>query len=168
MRSGNRREACLALLAANPEGIGSASCAKALGIDIKAASKKLQRMASVGDVDTVHEPDGGSACRRLRYFLPEHVEAAMAAHREYMAARRNPPKAARERRPVVRRPAPVVERVPVAPPPLAPPPYVGEVVPPRRPFVVTEVPRFFSAMTPGSYLRTGSAIERAYAEMEGA
>lgn len=31
-----------------------------------------------------------------------------------------------------------------------------------------EVQPFFSSMAPGSYLRTGSAIERAYAEREGA
>jgi len=31
----------------------------------------------------------------------------------------------------------------------------------------SEATAFFSAMTPGSYLRTGSAIERAYAEREG-
>lgn len=133
-------QALLDLAAERPDGITAAEAADWIGLTPNKASNILKRLVRFRHL--AHVPGAGTV--KMRYCLPQHEAQVREAQQAAIDIWRNPP---------VSEPST---------------PYVGEIVPPRRPIEIGQVPRFFSAMTPGSYLRTGSAIERAYAEREGA
>lgn len=104
----------------------------------------------------------GSAGIRL-YFLAEHFQPKL----QKVAKPPKPPKPAKQAKKIKLAAPMKPAAVKVAPPASREPiftPATKYTSAPTRPgrFHVDEAAPFFAAMTPGSYLKTGSAIERAY------
>ena len=148
------RAAALALLDQFPGGKYARDIAVILDVTPGRAAKMMTALSEAGAVESVREGSQRAAIR-ARYFLPQHREAAMEAHHASKGVTwgfgRTAPTG------VKRRPEPKKAiTAPAEPVHTDCPRFVDSR------FAVARPEPFFSAMRPGNYLRTGSAIERAY------
>lgn len=133
-----------------PEGVHMTSLAWRASVSVDAAHRRLLKLLECGAVVRIPAPSHGQP-RRLRWCLPDAVaatKASIAADAERSKVMRGHGLGAFPLKPLPRDsngheyvPAPVDMR-----------------------YHVEKPEPFFSAMRPGSYLKTGSALARAYGE----
>lgn len=168
--NGNRGR-ILQLLEEHPDGIHARDVASLLGLEYVRAASCCSDLKSMGLIGSLPDPLGRSSAggsNRQRWFLPEHeprVRKLVAQIQKQAAVEAKPKGRAQHTTEwsraglgridvqlrAAKTPAPTVTIAPT---------------PPSR-YEATSVEPFFSAMRPGSYLRTGSAIERAYGASAG-
>lgn len=138
----------LAVLADAPSGKSARQIALMLDASNKLMSTRLAELQSAGRVIGVVLPVLTGKTSKL-WFAPQFAERAKAAGLAGWAKRSTSIAQAMAPKPM----KPAAEPVRITAPPLV-----------DRRFTPERVEPFFSAMEPGSYLRTGSAVERAYME----
>jgi len=152
IQPGSAKARILELLADKPAGMHSRQIALTIDISEQRANNACYEMGKFGMVIGVHDGcSAGKATRQKRWCLPQHE----ATTRE--ASKSIPAKATVWKKTGVGR---LVHGAATAPITGAKVTICPSFV--DRRYTPDHIEPFFSAMTPGSYLHTGSAIERAY------
>lgn len=133
-----------------PEGVHMASLAWRASVSVGATHRRLLKLLECGAVLRIPDPSHGQP-RRVRWCLPDAAEATKASIAE-----------ARERSKVKRGHG--LGAFPLKPLPRDSNGHEYVPAPVDMRYHVEKPEPFFSAMRPGSYIKTGSALARAYGE----
>lgn len=151
------RTLLLAALDRSPSGRTTTSLAREVCSPTKRVAGRLAEMQRAGRlIGVVPKVESG---RQIKlWFALQHAEQAAAAGPVGWAAAATKRQTAKRATTIAQAMAPKPMKPAADPVRITAPPFVDRRFTPER------VEPFFSAMTPGSYLRTGSAVERAYME----